>query len=258
MDGRREHRSVWILGAAALAVIILLVVLFFRTQKDQADHDTAIALPEPVQPAVVQTEPAEAVPSQLEVTRDNVQSVIASLSRPEAYHQTMTVTTTAGEKSFVKNVELWISGGLMRAEVQDDNDRKSLLTDGETLYLWYEDDSEAAELPLHEGVSGDDLTGIPTYEMLLDVPKEQIKEASFVTLDDAEESRCIFVSLEQDTVIQYFWISTDTGLLYKHTMLEDGEMVYAAEQQSLSLLADTDASLDDVFTLPNGSRPFPS
>ena len=258
MDGRRKHRPLWLFGAAALAVIVLFVLLFFGTRKNAAESRSTIALPEPVQPSAVQPEQSDFAISRLEITRDNVQSVIASLSRPAAYHQTMTMTTAAGEKTFVKNAEVWVNGGQMRAEVQDANDKKSMLTDGDTLYLWYDGDNEAVEIPMNGAVSGDDLVGIPTYEMLADVKPEQILEASFVTLDDADDCHCVFVSVEQSGVRQYFWISTDTGLLFRHTMLENGEVVYSAEQQSLSLLADTDASLDDVFTLPDGSRPFSS
>ena len=246
-----------IVAAAALAVILLLVGIFVNSvQKGKRE---TIELPE--SSASSQQAAGSAASSSrqegfAEVTPDNVQSILKSVSRPDAYHQTFSILTTDGAAEKTVTAELWVSGKKMRAEITDGSDVKTILTDGKTLCIWYNDDQKPVTLALGADVTQDDLAGIPTYEQLLELPRSAIRDASFVTLEEDGNQECVFVDSASGSQRQYDWISLGSGLLYKHTTLADGVQVYAAQQTSLETLMDGDESLSGVFLLPDKTDPF--
>lgn len=75
--------------AAALMVVAVLVLLFLSGRSGRK-HDE-IVLPES-RPAQEQEDPPREEESVLTVTADNVQTVLQSMTRLSAFHQTFTVT----------------------------------------------------------------------------------------------------------------------------------------------------------------------
>jgi len=251
----RNLKTPAIVAAAALAVILLLIGIFVNSvQKGKRE---TIELPESTsQPEQTAGSSAAAEEDFAEVTPDNVQSVLQSLSRPSSYHQINSVTTTADAAEKTVTAEIWVSGSKMRAEITDGSEVKTILTDGKTLYIWYNDDQKPVSMELSPDMTTDDLTGIPTYESLEKLPKSAISNAEFVTLEDEKNLECVFVDSISGKQQQYDWVSLDSGLLYKQTTLQDGVQLYAMQETKLEILADSDESLSDVFLLPDQTDPF--
>ena len=176
-------------------------------------------------------QPAPQEPDQqflpVEVTPDTVQSVIATLSRPESYSRSMTVTLFWGENGRGdQQVQMWADDGWV----------KTTVTSGSGVPA----DSRAADLAQH----------IPTYEDVLTADKGAITEASYVTRG---EKSCIYVEVRQgetDAVDRY-WIETATGLLAFCETAEGGKTVYSMEETAYSAPLEETA----VFTLPDGTMP---
>ena len=75
---------------ATLAVIVVIGALFVGNM--QQNKRDAIVLPDAAQSTQPELQPDENEPALLEVTRENVQSIVRSLRRPQYYHQTYTIT----------------------------------------------------------------------------------------------------------------------------------------------------------------------
>lgn len=257
MEERKQAlRAALTVIAVVLAVTAALVLIFFGGAR-QTEHDT-ITLPEPspAQPVQEQQTPQPAQDLFAEVTRQNVQDVLRSLQRPSSYHQTYVVITYAGGSKRQQQVDIWRSGALIRAESSDSYGTQSILSDGETLYLWYDGDTKALCIPLGEDRSVDDFIGIATYESILSLPPEQIENADFVTLQNDTTLSCVSLRVQMNGYLQEYWVDVNSGLLCRQTMLQNERPVYTMQQTLLEILIDGDETLSGAFCLPDGSEPF--
>ena len=239
----QEHKNLkplLLAATAAVTVIAILLVFFFSGRKSKSTQ--TIILPEP--PAQEQTPDEEQPEASLaELTRENVQSVLKkSVARPSSYHQS---TQTA---------ELWVRGELVKAQITDELETKTILADATTLYVWY-DDEDPVQMARGAGMRTDNLAGIPTYESIQDYSKSQIEQAAFVTLSE-QAADCIYVSAQDGSVLQDYWVSLGSGLLCKQTMTSGDDLVYLMEQTALEMFPENDESLEGVFCLPDGTEPF--
>lgn len=66
-------------------------------------------------------------------------------------------------------VDVWASGGRVRAESTDSFETRYLLTDGETVCIWYEGETPTA-FSMQDGATYEDLAGLPTYEDIIRLP----------------------------------------------------------------------------------------
>lgn len=249
-------RAAILVIAVVLAVTALLLVLFFGSAPKKPEQ--TITLPDaPVAP-VIEEPAAEPEENQFaEITRDNVQSVIKSLVSPSSYHQALTIMTYAsGGASRQQQADIYRSGNLLRADLTEESGVKSILSDGETVYLWYEGDEQALSLALREGTTAEQLVGIPALSTLLQLEPSQIESAEFVTLQEDASLSCIYVIFTENESTQYFWIDLASGLLCRQSIQHDGQNLYLMQQNRLDVLMDGDEALADAFCLPDGSKPF--
>lgn len=255
----RDRRSYKPLLAVSIAVILVLVILFaFLLENKSGTDRESIVLPDP--PSEVSSQkPAEQLPADdfVQVSADNVLSVLQNMSRPSSYHQVYSVTVGADETQSFRQVELWINGSLIHAEIFDGVRTKTVLTDGAAAYLWYDGDTEALSVPLGADVLPEDLLGLLSPDYLLSLAPEQITDADFLVLEDPQQVQCIYVcSQDAEYVTSRYWIDLDTGLLYKADVLELSKQVYVLKQDSFEQLAAEDEAFADRFTLPDGSVPL--
>ena len=259
-DGMEKHRQALrtaiIVAAVVLAVTVLLVVLFFGGSRQEAYEP--ITLPEaPVTTPEEEPQPAESDQTPFAVvTRENVQDVLRSLAMPSSYHQKLVIITYAGSSSRQQQADIWRSGDLLRADLSDDYGVKSILTDGKTLYLWYDGDETAISMPLRTGISAEELLGVPTNETVLTLDPSQIEETDFVTLQDQSQFACIYVSFSSGGCTQSVWVDVASGLLCRQTVLQGDTQLYTLQQIQLELLIDGDETLSGAFCLPDGTEPF--
>ena len=251
----QEHKNfkpLLLAATAAVTVIAILLVFFFSGRKSKSTQ--TIILPDP--PAQEQAPDEEQPEASLaELTRENVQSVLKkSVARPSSYHQSMQIVITSGGVQRTQTAELWVKGELVKAQITDELETKTILADATTLYVWY-DDEEPVQMARGAGMRTDNLVGIPTYESIQDYAKSQIEQAAFVTLAE-QAADCIYVSAQDGSVLQDYWVSLDSGLLCKQTMTSGDDLVYLMEQTALEMFPENDESLEGVFCLPDGTEPF--
>ena len=251
-----EHKNLkplLLAAVAAVTVIAILLVFFFSGRNHTAAQP--IVLPDP--PA---TEPQPSQPAEentlAEVSKENVQSILEkSVTRPSSYHQSMQIVTTSSQTQRTQTAELWVKGELVKVQITDEYETKTILADPTTLYLWY-DEETPVKLARGAGVSTDDLSGVPTYEEILSYSKSQITQAAFVSLSELSAD-CIYVSAQDGDTQQDYWVSLDSGLLCKQMQLMQDELIYSMEQTQLEIFPESDEALDGVFCLPDGTEAFP-
>ena len=246
-------RTAGIVIAAALFVLVVLIVAFVITSR--GGRRDAISLPE----SAVQQEPSESLipPDELFVSVDNgnVQKILEVLEKPEAYHQSVSLSTSSSGGSADKTAELWCSGQLMRATIREQNRVRHILTNGSAVWLWYDGDVQPKMVQQDAGITFEDLVGFPTYEMLAVLPKDTIQEAGFVTLDDLDGTSCLYLSVDAgEGYRDRYWVDVQTQLLCKADSTYKDTQVYLFRQTALDRLTAEDAALRDAFRLPDGTE----
>ena len=161
----------------------------------------------------------------VEVTPDTVQSVVATLSRSDSYYRELTVETLWGDGSSATQVQVWTDGGWTHTQkiLPSGAVRNDLIGEG-TVYYWYEGSQTYCTAPADE-FSSDLSQRLPTYETVLQLDTEQITAAGYETRG---ELPCVFVevSLEEEDVVERYWISVDSGLLVCAETDSGGQTVY--------------------------------
>lgn len=239
---RKKRNIVVALIAAIIAVAVLSSFGLGLFAPDTAE----IVLPTPAPSPSPGGESGGAV--RVEVTPETVQSVIATLSRPESYGRTVTVQDLWGEEELGSTTaQVWVDGGWTRTDAvwPGGTQRSSIVGEGR-FWVWYGD---GAVLTGPADGSSADLEGqrIPTYETVLELDPASITAAGYEDLDGLG---CIYV--ETDTGEGHaarFWVDDDSGLLVRAEQLTDGQVVYRMTAAALERPAPSDAS----FTLPDGT-----
>lgn len=162
----------------------------------------------------------------VDVTPETVQSIVATLTRPDSYYRELTVETLWSEGSFSSSVQYWQDGDwshtrqdLASGAVRHD------LAGPEDAYYWYEGSSDWNALPADER-SHDLAQHIPTYETVLDADPEQITGTGY---DDSRGGiPCIYVEVSAPggERVDRYWISVESGLLISSETLEGEELLY--------------------------------
>lgn len=237
-----------VIVAALLAVFALSAVVWMGIRGGTRD---TIVLPDAAAPAEPALEPAPSEADFLRIDRENVQQALASMARPEAYHQMLSVTSLWQGGSASATVELWRSGALARARVDEPERTRHILTDGETVWLWYEGDTAATAFRPEDGVTFDDLAGVPTYELLTRVARQDVLDAGFLTLDG--ERNVLYLAVQDGASEDRYWVDTATRLLYRADSFSGTEQTYQLRQLTCEVITAEDDTLQGVFQLPDGT-----
>ena len=228
-----------ITGIFLTVTVLAIVVMLLGTLR----RPTRISLPGTGQNTG--TEPGDAAGGDaltvIQVTPETVQTAVATLSRPLEYRRTVTVEQLWTGGSGTYETAVAVSGGWTRTDRTLSGGRiRHSLTDGETTYIWYDNETEVYTVPAG-GISADNEQNIPTYEEILDLPPEAIAVADYRAISGVN---CIYVETAEDGegfVLRY-WVSVDTGLLAVSERLLEGAL---ALDQASPTAAD--------FTLPDGT-----
>ncbi len=257
MANRSGVRTLVIALVSAAVLVGLLLCAYFLLMR--ASGEQGITLPEPTQPGTPSDTGSVQEGLFLQVTTENVRDVVALLDRPAAYHQTLTLTTAWSDGSADRTAEIWVSGGVMRVDLTTGGTIRSCLSDGQTAYLWYQDDAVVTSFPLDSDTTLDDLMGIPSYEDLLVAEPDQITDAGYVSLSDLDGRSCVYAQLTGDNgYADSYWIDVSTGLLCRADSLSDGRLIYKLRETAIELPAASDEMFLSAFTLPDGTAPFSS
>lgn len=186
-------------------------------------------------------------PVEVRVTPETVQAVIATIVRPESYGCTVQETTYWSGGSGVRQILFWVDGACGAARMETETLVRRSLTDGETLWLWYEGESGLYEGPL-AGTTPDDLAAIPTYEDVLALEKGEILSAGY---EQKNGWSCVWAETgaeETGNTVRY-WISVENGLLVAAELRREGVLTYAVSVASVQI----PAADETVFCLPDGT-----
>ena len=161
---------------------------------------------------------------QVAVTPETVQSVVATLSRPDSYYRELTVETLWSGGSYSSTVQYWEDSGwshirqtLASGAVRHD------LVGPETAYYWYEGSSAWQSFPADER-SADLSQHIPTYETVLGLDLDEIIETGY---EQKGSFPCVYVEVQgEEGTRERYWISTDNGLLVSAEREVNGALVY--------------------------------
>ena len=188
----------------------------------------------------------------VDVTTETVQSVIRdTLSRPDRYTRAVTIEDFWGEgESGTTHADVWVDGGWTQTEaaLPGGTVRYSIVGDGQ-FWLWYGGDRTALSGPA-DGHSAD-LEGqrIPTYEDVLDLDKDTITQTGYERRDVWP---CVYLQVQvSDTVVERYWISTDTGLLVSAEREQNGQLVY---RMTAYTQVQTPCPTTASFALPDGTE----
>lgn len=191
--------------------------------------------------------------STVSVTKETVQSVIATLERKQQYYRELKIERLWGaaesKESGSHTALIWNDGAYNKTAIRqpDGTLRNCLMADGKS-YVWYGSEKSFWET---DAVSPDvDLEqNIPTYEDVLSLDANSILRAAYQTY---ASGTCIFVEARREEFgyLERYWVSVETGLLISaETVREvDGTVLYKMSESLITNLKDDDA----IFMLPNG------
>lgn len=239
---------------ALLLVVVALVCLFLFGQSGSREEGIVLPTAQP-ETSVETTDPGQTQDSFVQVTTGNVVAVLKSLQKASYYQQSFEITVGSDTARAVRTVDLWVSGTLVYGEMDDGRKVKSVLTDGETAWLWYDVDPEPVSVTLDGSVQTEDLLGLPAFDYLDRLGQLEVSETDYLVLSDSG-TQCIYVSADSDGQTERFWINLENGLLYQADALSDSLQVYLVKQTSYAQLAEEDVSFRGKFSLPDGSEPF--
>jgi hypothetical protein len=228
---------------ALAAVIVSFVIIQWRSNIET--------------PVISITEPSESPQDsgnrdgndRLEVSPETVQTLIASLNRPDSYTSSYTITRYYSGGQASEEMTVHHKGGKFRMiRLANNRTENAVVSNGEV--HWWIDGAEAlvsSSLADSGARVLDELASLVAYEGLLDVPAEDIYAASHETY---KGENCIFVKYaDSEAYTIELYISVDKRLLVEAEIFEAGTLIYRMQSVSTELTAPA----DEVFVPPAAS-----
>lgn len=191
----------------------------------------------------------------VEVTADNVQAVIATLTRPESYSRDVTIEKFYNEGSASASFDLstHVYKGVTAIQMEGTGADKNILVTADTLYIWYEKDSEPYKGPLGSSGDGtrtsDEYSMIMKYEDILNLKPESIQDAGYI---EYNEQDCISVTYQSGELgyITKCYISVDLGLLVGAEQFDGTTRVF----RMMTGACDVSEPDQSLYVLPDGTN----
>ena len=243
-----------ILGITAFSVLLVAAIAGFMLFDFVFGRDSyAIPLPHEPAAATVPQPPAQYEIGRIEITRENAQAVISTLSRLQNYSRNVRVTTfwEAGYADFYFYVTVYgeaasiisTSRAAPQRHVIIANDRQYIWHAGDTLpFVGYVDALGGAER------SADEWQMLVTFEDVLEINPYDIIDAGHIIFDD---TGCIFITYRTPLLglLRTYYISIRDGLVIAAFEYdESGFLTYEMRAGSVEY-PDSDA-----FLLPDGTN----
>ncbi len=238
-------------GSSFLILLALAIFIFSTT-----GSTPAVTLPPPAASSRSETPMPGGQTNEdikrLEITADNVQAVIKTMTRAESYTENVTVTSCWADGKAEYKITASVRSGISRLSVSGQWSAltKNVIVTDNNIYIWY-----GSERSYYTGNIGsksdpaltDKFEMIPTYEDVLRLNPPDILEAA---LKQHNNEPCIYVrarSGEYGYTYKYY-VSLATGLLAASQVYDGDTLVYAMSADSVNLTVPP----DDVFKLPDG------
>ncbi len=188
--------------------------------------------------------------SQIEITKENVQSVIRAMTRPsEYYYETKsTLFHSGGNKSYPR--KKWTNNKLERVDIISENGTTTMtvIYSPSAVYMWRPGQTRYYRTNPGD-FTADTSQMIMVYEDVLKLESKNILDAKYTIYNSLP---CIYVeALNPLTGYKSrYWISTDTGLLAFGQMLGLNDTVIYTVEATQTVVSPQDSS---IFLLPDGA-----
>ncbi len=185
----------------------------------------------------------------VEVTPATVQSVIATLKRPESYYREIVLETFwEGGRSETSTAQVWVEGEYTRIDtiLPEGTIEHTMIGDGYR-YRWYNNDRKYFKT----GASANDadlIQRIPTYETILNIDPATITATGY---EEKGGLPCIYVEVNQEELgyRERYWVSVEWGLLAASETVKGTETVLRTSAYSVEIPVREGAA----FLLPDGT-----
>ncbi len=185
----------------------------------------------------------------VEVTPQTVQSVIATLTRPESYYREVTLETFWGETgSATVTAQVWVDGGYTRVDsTLFDGTVEHTIVGGGQRYRWYNGEREYFQTDAGE-TDADLMQRIPTYEDILALDTGTITATGY---EEKGGLDCVYVEVAEDELgyLERYWVSVERGLLAAAETVKGEQTVLRVSAYSVEIPVRS----GNVFTLPDGT-----
>ncbi|MBO6054454.1 MAG: hypothetical protein J6P31_02940 [Oscillospiraceae bacterium] len=250
--GSGAKSAIIVLASALLMVGLLMLAYGVLLRSHQ--HPT-ITLPDSLHSGEKSQEPEQPVKEQIVSLRpDNVLAALQTVQTPESYYESLTISIFWSGGGSTETVERYCAMGLQRINVRSSGMTRCYLSDGKTLYVWYDGDRYAVSRSLNEEISLLDLAGIPDY--LGELSASRILSASFQGADELDPDRILVEAVTEDGAERVYLVRLDSAQLLHVDVTEEQELIYQLQQLELEQVAPTDERFRGVFELPDGTDPF--
>jgi len=239
--------SITIFGLLLIAAAIVVMLLTLNIRRESQ----AVALPET--PIIVDRPDGTAADPllRIEINAETIQSVIATLSRPESYSRDVTVESfwDGGQATFQINVNVDSHRTALRITPPVGPERRVIITPNR-LYIWNEGDYEpfiGTPTSLEAIAHSDQWQMLPTFEDIMGLDKKDILDAGYIDIDGALSVFVVYHSPLLGNLRRYY-ISIEQGLIIavsEHD--ETGTLVYSMTATD-AIIGDVD---EDAFLLPD-------
>jgi len=211
-------------------------------------------LPETPAPPETPGETNQDVLNRVEATRETIQVIVSTLSRPKTYSRNVIIETFWGGGQAAYEISVSVQNGITSLLTKPPfGPEKRIIITSDTLYIWYKGD----RFPYIGDISsmGDDIRTsdewqmIVTYEDLLELDQDDIIEAGRT---EYRGENCVYAVIRSPTLgyIATYYVSIDLGLITdveEHD--ETGTLVYTMTTGEC-IVGEADPA---AFILPDGT-----
>lgn len=254
---RNKQKTALIAALCAAVMVGMLVLSFILSSNLFQDNDTSvIQLPSQTENGGLPDDQTMDIAkenlrkiAQIVVDTDNVQAVIAALSRPDAYTLEVTNTLYWNGDSRDLRCRQYALRHAYRTETLDQQGvvQQVNLEYAGNFYAW-----DSGSSIYYSGRAGmltsDETAMLPSYETVCKLAPEQIIEAALTEIDGQPMIR---VLANEGTRTAVYVISTATGLLYRAEFSQDGKPTQTVQTKLIALSAE-----EELFFLPESTQPI--
>ena len=184
--------------------------------------------------------------SRVEITKDNVQSIVAAMKRPDEYYTETKSETFFDNTSAVSLRRRWVRDGISRVDILNSGGSLTMssIYTSSTVYYWTPGSSRVLKMP-RGSFTADNEQMMMDYETLLNLAPESITDAK---LSRISGEQCIYVEAKNAMgYIEKYWISSQNGLLVLGQTLKGEQIIYSVQLVDINLTRPDDIE----FTLPD-------
>ncbi len=248
-EGKERQKRRLSPRTAAWIVVILALLASVLVSVGLTGQKTKIVLPNGSAAATpTASETQSFTLSDADITKDNVQQVIADLRRPDSYSLSIKNTVYWDTDWSECQVNLYVLDGVSLTEYYNTTqevDRYELIK-GKKYYSW-----RVGQKKFHKGKNGsvtaDQNSMIPTYESIAQVDRQAVTDAGLRTVNSEPCVYCVVNDEKSGYTITYY-VSTVTGLLMQADYTEKDTLVRSV----IVTAVENTAPGAEKFVLPNG------